>query len=213
MHLVEVTFLFCYKLYHTMKVVIVKYNAGNIQSLTFALNRLGVTPILSNDPEVLSTADKVIFPGQGEASSAMRSLKENRLDQVLKSLKQPFLGVCLGMQLMCDFSEENNTEGLGIIPSKVLRFASGEVKVPHMGWNDITDLRTEVMTGIAEGSYLYFVHSYYVPMSEYTIATCAYPEPFSAALQKDNFYAIQPHPEKSAEAGMRFLDNFLKLER
>ncbi len=195
----------------SMKVAIVKYNAGNIQSLTFALNRLGITPVLSDNPEVLLTADKVIFPGQGEASSAMRSLRAAGLDKVLRQLRQPFLGVCLGMQLMCAASEENDTEGLGIIPEKVLRFADPSVKVPHMGWNDITDLKSPLTRGIHEHSYLYFVHSYYVPLSEYTVATCAYPQPFSAALNKDNYYAIQPHPEKSADAGMKLLDNFLKL--
>lgn len=195
----------------TMQIAIVKYNAGNIQSLTFALNRLGVEPILSDDPEVLRSADKVIFPGQGEASSAMRSLRERGLDQVLKELHQPFLGVCLGMQLMCASSEENDTLGLGIIPQQVLRFPDEVVKVPHMGWNDIVALESPLVRGVKEHSYLYFVHSYYVPLCEYTVATCSYTEPFSAALQKDNYYAIQPHPEKSAEAGMKVLDNFLKL--
>lgn len=194
-----------------MKVAIVKYNAGNIQSLTFALNRLGIQPVLTDDPVELASADKVIFPGQGEASSAMRSLKEKGLDQVLKNLHQPFLGVCLGMQLMCEHTEENNTQGLGIIPQRVLRFPDKEVKVPHMGWNDIQDLKTPLFTDIKPGDYLYFVHSYYVPVCEYTIATCEYPHAFSAAIQKDNYYAIQPHPEKSAEAGMKFLENFLKL--
>ncbi len=194
-----------------MKVAIVKYNAGNVQSLTFALNRLGVEPILSDDPEFLKSADKVIFPGQGEASSAMRSLKEKGLDEVLKSLKQPFLGVCLGMQLMCESSEENDTECLGIIPQKVLRFDSSDVKVPHMGWNDIHQLKSPIMNGISEGDYLYFVHSYYVPVCEETVAVAEYPMAFSAALNKNNYYAIQPHPEKSAEAGMKLLDNFLKL--
>ncbi|WP_421869862.1 imidazole glycerol phosphate synthase subunit HisH [Marinoscillum sp.] len=194
-----------------MKVAIVKYNAGNVQSLTFALNRLGVEPVLSDDPEFLQTADKVIFPGQGEASSAMRSLKEKGLDRVLRSLHQPFLGVCLGMQLMCESSEENNTECLGIIPQKVVRFDSSEVKVPHMGWNDIHQLKSPIMKDIQEGDYLYFVHSYYVPVCEETIAVAEYPQSFSAALNKDNYYAIQPHPEKSAEAGMKLLENFLKL--
>lgn len=194
-----------------MKVAIVKYNAGNVQSLTFALNRLGVEPVLSDDPEFLKSADKVIFPGQGEASSAMRSLKEKGLDQVLRDLKQPFLGVCLGMQLMCESSEENNTECLGIIPQKVRRFDASDVKVPHMGWNDIHQLKSPIMKEINEGDYLYFVHSYYVPICEETIAVAEYPQAFSAALNKDNYYAIQPHPEKSAEAGMKLLDNFLKL--
>ncbi len=194
-----------------MKVAIVKYNAGNIQSLTFALNRLGVDPILTDDAEALASADKVIFPGQGEASSAMRSLREKGLDKVLKELHQPFLGICLGMQLMCTSTEENNTECLGIIPEKVLRFPAGEVKVPHMGWNDIANLKSPIFTDIKDGSYLYFVHSYYVPQCDYTIASSEYPNAFSAAIQKDNYYAIQPHPEKSAEAGMKLLENFLKL--
>lgn len=194
-----------------MKVVIVKYNAGNVQSLTFALNRLGISPLLSDDPDTLRAADKVIFPGQGEASSAMRSLKAANLQPVLKNLTQPFLGVCLGMQLMCAFSEENNTEGLGILPLTVKRFPNGMVKVPHMGWNDLTSVKTPLMAGVKAGDFLYFVHSYYVPLCEHTIATCSYPEPFSAALQKDNYYAIQPHPEKSAEAGMKILENFLNL--
>lgn len=195
----------------SMKVAIVKYNAGNIQSLTFALNRLGVNPVLTDDADELSSADKVIFPGQGEASTAMKSLKAQGLDQVIKSLTQPFLGVCLGMQLMCEHTEENDTTCLGIIPQHVKRFGADEVKVPHMGWNDIDHLKTPLFEGIKTGDYLYFVHSYYVPVGDYTIATCSYPDPFSAAIQKDNFYAIQPHPEKSAEAGMQLLANFLKL--
>lgn len=194
-----------------MKVAIVKYNAGNIQSLTFALNRLGIEPILSDDAALLASADKVIFPGQGEASSAMKSLREKGLDKVLKELHQPFLGICLGMQLMCESTAENDTECLGIIPEKVLRFSDQEVKVPHMGWNDIHDLKSPLFDDIKAHSYLYFVHSYYVPQCEYTIASCEYPDTFSAAIQKDNYYAIQPHPEKSAEAGMKLLDNFLKL--
>ncbi|MEQ8472287.1 MAG: imidazole glycerol phosphate synthase subunit HisH [Marinoscillum sp.] len=194
-----------------MQLAIVKYNAGNVQSLTFALNRLGIEPVLSDDPGLLTTADKVIFPGQGEASSAMRSLREKGLDEVLRNLKQPFLGVCLGMQLMCESSEENDTQCLGIIPQNVKRFNNSAVKVPHMGWNDIHSLKSPIMADIREGDYLYFVHSYYVPLCEETIATADYPEAFSAALNKDNYYAIQPHPEKSADAGMKLLENFLKL--
>lgn len=192
-----------------MKVVIVKYNAGNVQSLTFALNRLGVKPILSNDPDVIRSADKVIFPGQGEASSAMQSLEQNGLTNVLRDLTQPFLGVCLGMQLMCERSEENNTKGLGILPLTVKKFVSSELKVPHMGWNTIKDLKCETFKGIEEQSYLYFVHSYYVPVGEQTVAICEYGIPFSAAVQKDNYFAIQPHPEKSAKTGMTYLQNFL----
>lgn len=194
-----------------MKLAIVKYNAGNVQSLTFALNRLGVEPILTDDPEELHAADKVIFPGQGEASSAMKSLKSNGLDMVLTDLKQPFLGVCLGMQLMCARTEENDTTCLGIIPMEVKRFTPGNIKVPHMGWNDISKLNSPLLKGVKEGSYIYFVHSYYVPICEYTTAECTYDEPFTAMLQKDNFYAIQAHPEKSAEAGMTILENFIKL--
>ncbi len=194
-----------------MKVAIVKYNAGNVQSLTFALNRLGVDPVLSDDPAFLASADKVIFPGQGEASSAIKSLRQKGLDAVLRNLKQPFLGVCLGMQLMCQSSDENDTECLGIIPQRVRRFDNGQVKVPHMGWNDIHSLHSPVMDNIREGDYLYFVHSYYVPVCDETIAIADYPQPFSAALHKDNYYAIQPHPEKSADAGMKLLENFLKL--
>lgn len=194
-----------------MKIAIVKYNAGNVQSLTFALNRLGVQPVLTDDRNQLKTADKVIFPGQGEASSAMRSLQERGLVDVLKDLEQPFLGICLGMQLMCRSSEENNTRGLGIIPQQVRRFNKPGLKVPHMGWNDISGLRSPLLERISENSYLYFVHSYYVPLCEYTIATCQYPDPFSAALKKGNYYAVQPHPEKSGDAGIQLLENFLKL--
>lgn len=194
-----------------MKLAIVKYNAGNVQSLTFALNRLGVDPVLTDDPEELFSADKVIFPGQGEASSAMRSLKTNGLDKVLSELKQPFLGVCLGMQLMCKWTEENNTDCLGIIPLEVKRFIPNGIKVPHMGWNDITQLDSPLLADVSEGSYIYFVHSYYVPLCDYTTAQCTYDVPFSALLHKDNFYAIQAHPEKSADPGMKILENFIGL--
>ncbi len=196
-----------------MKVAIVKYNAGNIQSVKFALSRLGVEqPILTDDPDEIRSADKVIFPGQGEASTAMKSLREAGLVEVLKNLNQPFLGVCLGMQLMCAWSEENNTECIGIIPEKVVRFRNNPgIKVPHMGWNNISDLKSPLFNGIANNSYIYFVHSYYVPQCEQTIATCDYVLPFSAAIQKNNYYAVQAHPEKSADSGMLILENFLKL--
>ncbi len=194
-----------------MKLAIVKYNAGNVQSLTFALNRLGITPVLTDNPEVLAAADKVIFPGQGEASSAMKSLKAGGLDKVLVDLKQPFLGVCLGMQLMCDHTEENHTKCLGILPLEVKRFLPNGIKVPHMGWNDIFNFNTPILDGVKEGSYIYFVHSYYVPLCEFTTAECHYDVPFTAMLQKDNFYAIQAHPEKSGEPGMKILENFIKL--
>ncbi|MFY0601487.1 MAG: imidazole glycerol phosphate synthase subunit HisH [Cyclobacteriaceae bacterium] len=196
-----------------MKVAIVKYNAGNIQSVKFALSRLGVDePILTDDPEIIQSADKVIFPGQGEASSAMKSLRQTGLVEVLKNLNQPFLGVCLGMQLMCSSSEENNTECIGIIPEKVVRFPNHEgIKVPHMGWNNIYDLKSPIFGGVEEDEYIYFVHSYYVPKCDRTIAECDYVLPFSAAIQKDNYFAVQAHPEKSAGTGMKMLENFLKL--
>lgn len=194
-----------------MKVAIVKYNAGNVQSLTFALNRLGVDPVLTDDADTLATADKVIFPGQGEASSAMRSLLKTNLPDVLRHLQQPFLGVCLGMQLMFDRTAENDTICLGIVPGVVRGFGQVNVKVPHMGWNQIHDKKGMLFEGVNNGSHLYFVHSYFAPVNEYTIATCDYDGAFSAAIQKNNFYAIQPHPEKSAEAGMKVLENFLNI--
>ncbi|MFY0686531.1 MAG: imidazole glycerol phosphate synthase subunit HisH [Cyclobacteriaceae bacterium] len=193
-----------------MEVAVVKYNAGNIQSLSFALNRLGVTPLITDDAEKLAKADKVIFPGQGEASTAMKYLKQKGLDRVLKTLTQPFLGVCLGMQLMCEHTEENDTKCLGLLPIKVLRFTNPSLKIPHMGWNTIDHLSGPLFEGIKENDFLYFVHSYYVEPSDYTIASATYGEKFSMALHKDNYYAIQPHPEKSADAGMKILDNFLK---
>lgn len=194
----------------SVKIAVVKYNAGNTQSLGFALERLGFSYEITDDPQKLSEADKVIFPGQGEASSAMAYLRQRKLDVVLKALKQPFLGICLGMQLMCSHSEENNTTGLGIIDAKVKRF-NGSVKVPHMGWNTIHQPNGSLFEEIAEGDFMYFVHSYYVETCEATIASCEYGNKFSVALQHDNYYAIQPHPEKSAEAGMRLLKNFLTL--
>ncbi|WP_258105632.1 imidazole glycerol phosphate synthase subunit HisH [Marinoscillum sp. MHG1-6] len=196
-----------------MKVAIVKYNAGNIQSVKFALSRLGVEqPILTDDPEEIRSADKVIFPGQGEASTAMKSLNEAGLVAVLKNLNQPFLGVCLGMQLMCEYTEENNTKCIGIIPETVKKFnPSSDMKVPHMGWNNIYDLKSPIFSGVADEEYIYFVHSYYVPKCDHTIAECDYLLPFSAAIQKDNYFAVQAHPEKSADTGMKILENFLKL--
>ena len=193
-----------------MKIAVVKYNAGNTQSLGFALDRLGVSYEITDDRERLASADKVIFPGQGEASSAMSYLKERQLDLFLTNLRQPFLGICLGMQLMCRHSEENNTRGLGIIDAEVRRFDDSQ-KVPHMGWNTINDLKGPLFQQIQENSYMYFVHSYYVEMCEETVASCHYNENFSVALQKENYYAVQPHPEKSAEAGMQVLENFLNL--
>ncbi len=194
-----------------MELAIIKYNAGNVQSLTFALNRLGIEPILTDDPAILTKVDKVIFPGVGEASTAMNYLKEKKLDKVITGIKQPFLGVCLGLQLMCKHSEENNTDCLGIFDLAVKRFVATE-KVPHMGWNTIQNLKSQLFDQVVENAYLYFVHSFYAEKSEQTIATCGYANDFSAALQKDNFYAIQAHPEKSSKTGQQILENFLSIK-
>lgn len=193
-----------------MNLVIVDYKAGNVQSVLFALERLGVQATLSADPETIKAADKVIFPGVGEASSAMAQLKARNLDKLLPTLEQPFFGVCLGMQLLCQHSEEGDTDLLGIIPLQVKRFQT-DLKVPHMGWNQLENLKSPLFEGIAEKEYVYYVHSYYVPLSEYTIAQSSYPEPFSAALQYKNFYAAQFHPEKSGPAGAKILKNFLAI--
>jgi imidazole glycerol-phosphate synthase subunit HisH len=193
-----------------MKVAIIKYNAGNVQSVTFALNRLGIEPMLSNDPEVLKGADKVIFPGVGEASTAMASVKENGLHKIIPEFKQPFLGICLGLQLMCRHSEENDTPCLGVFDLEVKKFPPDQ-KVPHMGWNKIHSLKGPLMNGLTNDAYLYFVHSYYAEIGSSTIAQSDYMVPFSAALQKDNFYAVQAHPEKSGVDGARILKNFIEL--
>jgi len=193
-----------------MKLAIVKYNAGNIMSVSYALNRLGIEPIVTDDPEILMKADKVIFPGVGEASTAMNYLRQRGLDDVLKNLKRPFLGICLGMQLMGSHSEEGDTECLGIFDAKVKKFPSKD-KVPHMGWNQIFDFKSPLLKGIDEKSYVYFVHSYYVEMCRETAVSCDYILPFSAGLQKDNFYAFQFHPEKSGETGAKILKNFIEL--
>jgi imidazole glycerol-phosphate synthase subunit HisH len=193
-----------------MNLVLVDYKAGNVQSVLFALERLGVQATLSCDFETIQAADKVIFPGVGEASSAMAQLRERNLDKLLPTLKQPFFGVCLGMQLLCQHSEEGDTELLAIIPLPVKRFET-DLKVPHMGWNQLEQLQSPLFAGITEGEHVYYVHSYYVPLSEYTIAQTSYPEPFSAALHYKNFYAAQFHPEKSGLAGAQILQNFLAL--
>lgn len=191
--------------------VLVKYNAGNIQSVSFALERLGVDFMISDDPETITKADKVIFPGVGEASTTMRYLRERKLDQVIKNLKQPVLGICLGMQLMCRHSEENDTECLGIFDQPVKRFVpETEFKVPHMGWNELIKV-TGWISPELENKSVYYVHSYYVPVNEFTSAVTEYTVPFSAAMKKDNFYAVQFHPEKSAEAGQTILKNFLSI--
>lgn len=193
-----------------MKVVIINYGAGNIQSIRFAFERLGYDAVLSDSAREISAADKVIFPGVGEASSAMRKLRDSGLDTLIPELKQPVLGICLGMQLMCRHSEEGDTKGLGIFDTDVIRFGR-EVKVPQIGWNQIRDLKTELFRGIKEGTYIYLVHSYYAPMCRETIATSDYGLEYSAALRKDNFYGLQFHPEKSSLDGERILKNFLAL--
>lgn len=194
-----------------MKIAIVKYNAGNVESVKNALNRLGCEPVLTDDAETLAAADRVIFPGVGEASSAMRYLQERHLDAAIKNLTQPVLGVCLGMQLLCDFSEENATRCLGILPYRVRRFESDELKIPQMGWNNIFDLKSELFRGVKENAYVYFVHSYYVETGDETIASCDYGAKFSAAVGYKNFYAVQFHAEKSGAIGERILENFLRI--
>jgi glutamine amidotransferase len=194
-------------------IAVVKYNAGNIRSVLNALNRLGVEPVLTDDAEALRNAERVLFPGQGEAATAMAYLRERGLDRVICSLRQPVLGICIGQQLMCSHSEEGNTDCLGIFPMEVVRFQPQrhEDKVPQMGWNRIHNLKTRLFDGVDEGSFIYNVHSFYVPESPYTIASCEYILPYSAALNKDNFYSTQFHPEKSGSVGEQILKNFLKL--
>ena len=192
-------------------IAIVKYNAGNIRSVSNALHRLGVDAVVTDDPKLLREADKVIFPGVGEASSAMKYLRERGLEEVLKNLHQPFLGICLGLQLMCKHSEEGDTDCLGIFSENVRRFPVSKEKVPHMGWNDCSELKGPLFKNISNQENFYFVHSYYVELGSQTIAQCDYILPFSAALQQDNFYAVQFHPEKSAEVGQQLIKNFLEL--
>ena len=209
-----------------MKIAIIDYKAGNIRSVIFALERLGVQPILTADVETILSADKVIFPGQGEASSAMRNLRERGLDKLIPNLKQPFLGVCVGMQLLCDYSEENDTPCLGVIPQRVLKFpvlpssdTEGSLKVPQVGWNKLNMGNEQLINGNDEPSILtsdlndqwfYFVHSYYVEKGEFTTATAEYGVEFSACLKKDNFHAAQFHPEKSSIHGEQLIRNFLE---
>jgi imidazole glycerol-phosphate synthase subunit HisH len=194
-----------------MKVAIVKYNAGNVESVKNALNRLDIEPIISDDAEILQTVDKVIFPGVGEASTAMNYLRERKLDEVIKSLKQPVLGICLGMQLLCESSEENETNCLGILPYRVRKFESETLKIPQMGWNNIFNLKGKLFQNISENSYVYFVHGYFVESGKETIATCDYGVNFSASVQYENFYAVQFHTEKSGEVGAKILENFLQI--
>lgn len=197
-----------------MKIAIIKYNAGNIQSVLYALERLGVTATVTDDPSVLATSDKVIFPGVGEASTAMAYLKARNLDQLICSLKQPVLGICLGMQLMCQHSAENNTPCLGIFDEQVLAFKSNEatIKVPQIGWNTISNLKTGLFKGVAENSFTYFVHGYYAGLGNNSIATTNYIQDYSSALHKNNFYGVQFHPEKSAAVGEQIIQNFLALK-
>ncbi len=194
-----------------MKVAIVKYNAGNTASVANALARLGVEPLITGDAELLRSADKVIFPGVGEASTAMAYLSERGLDEVIPSLRQPVLGVCLGMHLLCSSSDENDTKCLGLLPYRVRRFLGDGLKVPHMGWNQLADLRGPLFEGIAEGEFVYFVHSYFVESGDHTTAECIYGEKFTAALSYENFHAVQFHAEKSGKVGERILENFLNL--
>jgi len=196
-----------------MSTVIIQYNAGNIQSVLYALERLGVAALVTDDPIKIKAADRVIFPGVGEASTAMQYLKERQLDILIQNLKQPVLGICLGMQLMCTYSEENNTNCLGIFNEQVKQFRpeNNSIKVPQMGWNTISHLQTPLFKGVEENSYAYFVHGYYASIGEHTIAQTNYILDYSSALHKDNFYGVQFHPEKSAKAGEQIIQNFLSL--
>jgi imidazole glycerol-phosphate synthase subunit HisH len=199
-----------------MRIAIIKYNAGNIRSVEFALQRLGIQPEITADPGKIISADKVIFPGVGEASNTMNYLREKKLDRLIVSLKQPVLGICLGLQLMCRHSEEGDTTCLGIFDEEVKRFTPGIgeeniFKVPQMGWNTITKLKTNLFDPSLENQYVYFVHSYFAAIGDHTIATTQYTQAFSSALHKDNFYATQFHPEKSGSVGARILKNFIEL--
>jgi len=196
-----------------MNLSIIQYNAGNIQSVLYALERLGVTATVTDDPALIQASDKVIFPGVGEASTAMAYLKERNLDQLIVSLKQPVLGICLGMQLMCRHSEENDTNCLGIFEEQVLAFKATEKinKVPQMGWNNIKHLKTDLFNGVLENSFVYFVHGYYAGLGANTIATTEYIQAYSSGLQKNNFYGVQFHPEKSAAVGEQIIQNFLAI--
>jgi len=191
-------------------IAIIKYNAGNIRSVQNALNRLGYESVITDEPDAILSADKVIFPGVGEASSAMKYLREKGLDKVLRSVKKPMLGICLGLQLMCDHSEEGDTKCLSIFNAAVKKFSPLD-KVPHMGWNNFTDIKGALFNHIELENDVYFVHGYYAELSDETVATCNYIQPFSAAMQKDNFYATQFHPEKSADVGAQLLKNFLLI--
>jgi glutamine amidotransferase len=195
-----------------MTVAIVKYNAGNIYSVDYGLKRLGIEPVITADPETLRRADRVIFPGQGEAGTTMQYLRRHGLDRVICDLKQPVLGICIGMQLLCKHSEEGDTDCLGVFDAPVVKFRPErhEDKVPHMGWNSLHNLKSDLYNDLSEGDFVYFVHSFCVPLNDCTIATTDYIQPFSASLQKDNFFATQFHPEKSGKIGEKILENFLR---
>jgi len=193
-----------------MKIVIINYGAGNIQSIKFAIERLGFKAVLSNNPDEIKAADKIIFPGVGEASSAMKMLSESGLNVLIPTLKQPVLGICLGMQLMCNKSEEGNTKGMGIFDVDVIKFTS-KVKVPQMGWNNIYNIKSDLFKGVAENEYMYLVHSFYAPLCAETIATTNYEIEYSSALKNENFFGTQFHPEKSGDMGEKILKNFLLL--
>ena len=197
-----------------MNLSIIQYNAGNIQSVLYALERLGVKATVTDDPSIIQASDKVIFPGVGEASTAMAYLKERNLDQLIVSLKQPVLGICLGMQLMCQHSAENDTNCLGIFEEQVLAFKATEMtqKVPQIGWNNIMNLKTDLFKAVPENSFAYFVHGFYAGLGDNTIATTDYIQAYSSGLHKDNFYGVQFHPEKSAEVGEQIIQNFLALK-
>ena len=196
-----------------MQVAIVKYNAGNIRSVLNALHRCGVEAVLTDDVETLMSADKVIFPGQGEARTTMTYLRQHRLDEVIRNLRQPVLGICIGMQLLCRHSEEEDTDCLGVFDVDVVKFrpTRHEDKVPQMGWNTIGDLKSDLFKGLSEREFVYFVHSFYAPLCADTIATTNYVQPYSSALHRDNFYATQFHPEKSGAVGERIIRNFLEM--
>jgi len=194
-----------------MKVAIVRYNAGNNRSVLNALERLGILATVTDDPGLLQSADKVIFPGVGEASSAMNYLRQKKLDDTIGSLTQPVLVVCLGMQLLCEHSEENDTQCLGIVPGRVRRFANTDLKVPHMGWNSVSEMNSSLFDGVPDNSYAYFVHGFYVERSSDTVATANYGTTFAAAMNYKNYYAVQFHPEKSGVVGEQILKNFLDI--
>ena len=196
-----------------MRLVIIKYNAGNIQSVLYALERIGAEAVVTDDADAIRGADKVIFPGVGEASTAMDYLRERGIDEVIRGLRQPVLGICLGMQLLCSYSEENDTKCLGIFDERVCRFAPADVatKVPQVGWNNIYELNTSLFEGVAAGSWCYFVHGYYASLGDHTIARTDYVQPYSSALHRGNFYGVQFHPEKSAATGEKILKNFIEL--